>query len=311
MASAASDGSVAESAANLTALSDMQEELKGRLHAAGLEGAGLGVRGDGGASGVERGELTEGHKLAIKNYEEATGKKLTVDELIASKEGIGYWATQGLDMGARGAIRQQFKRALTWDQAAAQIYNGLEDSQKKSFVANWTVERNFEYTKVRKVFENTHRKTSGYQGNFITIWALANKLGGWQIKECREGAMRYAMMCCKLAPDAMVSTTSWTGLKMFNYIEKLSTTTCEETWKYTVENMYEENHWKQASDLNMAKIAYSVVNKVKPATVTKELLEKTEIGIAGWAAVSPSMFGTVYSRAPVPAGLMKNVFVKD
>ena len=44
--------------------------------------------------------LSQGATLAIKNYEDATGKKATIDE-IEKDGGLAHWATLGMKMGSK------------------------------------------------------------------------------------------------------------------------------------------------------------------------------------------------------------------
>ena len=80
-------------------------------------------------------ELTEGIKRAIANYELATGKVLSAEEIMNVEEGVVYWSCQGMKLAAHqpGGHHQKNIRQLEWDQVAKDMYNGLPDNDKLAF----------------------------------------------------------------------------------------------------------------------------------------------------------------------------------
>lgn len=214
----------------------------------------------------KRREDTPGIKRAIANYSEHY-KKNDVDaaEVDQSPEGMAYWSTKGIPIAAPAAMHQQFMRALRWDDRARAIFDDLPDADKMAYKREWCVDKDFQFTTVKKIYKNSYKTTTGKRGRMMSIYSIANELGGWTIPECRNGALRYAKMCDDIDPVSMTSTTSWTGLKMFLFVEHLVSTQSVQEWEKTVENLTTEPNtvWLDKSDLNKAKISYAAFSGQK------------------------------------------------
>ena len=207
--------------------------------------------------------LSQGATLAIKNYEDATGKKATIDE-IEKDGGLVHWATLGMKMGSKDkrGFHQRFHRALTWDAVAKQIWAGLPENEQDAFKANWATHGDFEFCTNKKIHTNSHEKATQHIGEMKTIYAIGNELGGWHIPACQKGAFRYAAMCLKVSPDIMASDKNWSGLRMFRWNRNLATNTSLQSWRTEVENATSErqSEWQDKADLNRAKIAFATTN---------------------------------------------------
>ena len=138
--------------------------------------------------------LSDGIKTAIENYEAASGKLLANNEIISCKEGVVYWATLKMKMGSKdkGGFHQKFLRALEWDEAAKDCWAHVPDNERQAFKANWATYNNFQFCIIQKRHFNSYQKGSKTVGEMLTIYAIARELGGWDHKECRHGAFRYA-----------------------------------------------------------------------------------------------------------------------
>ena len=233
--------------------------------------------------------LSDGEKRAIDNFESATGKAATLEDVLASREGIAHWSCLNMDVRAGSATHSACMRALKHDPAARAVYENIPDDQKVAFKKHWAVKRAFGFTRARRAYSAKYSITSEAKGTFMTLIAIANKLGGYTIPQCRQGAIEYARMCYKVNPAYFVNENNWTKMRMFLFVERLSTTSSEEAWAHEVESMSEENPWKEMAELNKAKIAYAAVNGKKASLVTEEELAKTSLGVAGWASVTPTM----------------------
>ena len=140
----------------------------------------------------------------------------------------------------------------------------------------------------------------------MTMQAIANKLGGINIPECREGAINYCAQCIRVNKDMLVNTQNWTKMPMYWYVEKLSTETSTEAWVHEVEAMSEINEWEEKAMVHKAALAYSAMHGTKVAEVTKEMLETTEIGLKGWASLNVSTVApTVVNSGVAAKGVAK------
>ena len=214
----------------------------------------------------KRREDSEGVKRAIMNYSEHHNKRdVEASEVDQSPEGMAYWSTKAIPIAAPSAMHQQFMRALRWDDHARAIYEGLPDSDKMAYKREWCVDKDFQFTTVKKIYRNSYKTTTGKRGRMLSIYSMANELGGWTIPECRNGALRYAKMCDDIDPVNMTSNSSWTGLKMFLFVEHLVSTQSVQEWEKTVENLTTEPNtvWLDKSELNKAKISYAAFSGKK------------------------------------------------
>ena len=211
--------------------------------------------------------LSEGVKNAIANYDAATGKVLTPEEISKTKEGLVFWATQGMKLGSKdpGGFHQRFQRAVNWNDAARGIWEGLPDCEREAFKSNWATFGSFEFATTKKLHINEFQKGTRTIGKMMSIYAIARELGGWEIQKCRMGAFRYAAMCMKVAPHLLVSDRNWSGLRMFKWVDHLSWQMSAQYWKTEVESMTTEQNteWKIKSDTNKATIAFAAHHNMK------------------------------------------------
>ena len=181
------------------------------------------------------------HEIAgLEEYELATGRNISIQELEETTEGADYWCTLRLDLKAGSALDAEFKRALKWDEIAAEQYEACPQGKKLAFKKQWAVKKKFEFCKTRRRYTSRSASATVMQGEFLTVFAIANKLGGWQIPQCRAGAIQYCLECIKRFPDVMVNNNSWSKMKLFMWIASLMTDTSEEAWANEVEQYTEE-----------------------------------------------------------------------
>ena len=260
--------------------------------------------------------LTEGQARAVANYKKMTGIDATPEEISKTPEGIGHWCCLDMKVSGGSAIHSAFNRALKHDPVAKEIYENLPDEVKCGFKKCWEVERNFEFTKVVKTYTNDYSRSTSESGEFLTVWAIANLLGGWSIPACRQGAINYCVQCYRVSPATFVNEKNWTGLRMFRFVRKLSLTTSMESWRLEVKNHSEVNEWEALAQLQKAQQAYVAVHGGKARDITKEFLNKTPLGVKGWAdavTTKPNKnkntgndAGTTKGGKPRPAGRAAN-----
>ena len=210
--------------------------------------------------------LSAGAERAVKNFQESTTNfEATIKDVEQSEEGLTYWATKGMNCKNGSALRQSMVRALKKDDRAKDIWLGLPDADKEAFTEAWAVDSNFEFVDVKKSYTVSHTKLTQNKGRMLTVFRIANELGGWNIESCRRGAVLYAQTAMAVDPNALVSDKSWSGLKMFMYFEHLVSTTNMQDWRKEVTNMTKEQNpeWQDKADLNRAKIAYAVATGKK------------------------------------------------
>ena len=121
------------------------------------------------------------------------------------------------------------------------------------------------------------------------MYAIANKLGGWTIPACRKGALKYCAHCIAKFPETMVNIENWSGLPMFLFIERLSCTQSEHSWEHEIESLEELNEWEEKALLHKATAKFAAAKGIKVQDVTKADIEKTDLGLKGWAEIQLSV----------------------
>ena len=148
-----------------------------------------------------------------------------------------------------------------------------------------------DFLKVQKSYKVVSTQESQMKGKLITVIALANKLGGWQYKPCRDGAMNYLRMAYRCCPSLVVKH-SWVGLIMVRYYESLLTSTNVEQWTKETQTYREEstNRFVQLAQLNRAKRAFIWTRfKANLQEPREEELEQCEGGVKGMSEYLDSL----------------------
>eukprot|EP00973_Karenia_brevis_P019286 2644857-Karenia_brevis.AAC.1 len=86
-----------------------------------------------------RTHLNESELRSITKYAEYHGVdvgNVTIQQVWESPEGIGHWATVGLNLNRRSDIGQCFGRAIGHNFQARKIYADLSDEEKLNFRQN-------------------------------------------------------------------------------------------------------------------------------------------------------------------------------
>jgi hypothetical protein len=97
-------------------------------------------------------------QIGLEAYRAETGKQdASLEEMLASPEGLLHWCTKGLDTSARGPLGQQFARALNSNSQACQIYKTFGQKMQKEFRLQWMVQKDWTFLKDTK--RTTQAKT--------------------------------------------------------------------------------------------------------------------------------------------------------
>jgi hypothetical protein len=116
---------------------------------------------------------------------------------------------------------------MSQDSAVQNMFDHLTDPQKHSFTQEFGIDENMDFPKVLKVHKVYHSKQSVTRGELLTVYALANKLGGYQIEACRNGALEYLKAAYEHCP-ALVTRNTWCNVIFVRYFEHISMTTTSE-----------------------------------------------------------------------------------
>ena len=180
----------------------------------------------------------EGELRALANYKLVHGVDIELTKLKA--EGlVGKYALEGVNVAGNGAFSKKLKRKTNEDQLASAIFPHLKDKEKHQFTMEYGISESFSFLAVKKFHRVAHVKETEMKGKLITVIALANKLGGYQHKACREGAFNYVKMAYRHCPT-MVVRHEWVNMIMVRYYENLITTTSREEWTKETTSMKEE-----------------------------------------------------------------------
>lgn len=138
---------------------------------------------------------------ALALFQLETGNEFSsLADVEASERGLQYYVTGGDESCKYGsAINSKHERALAHDHEAQSIYKRLPVDVKKKWKAVWSVTRDFKHTKVRKISKNSHTVSTKDKGTFMTIYSVAERLGGWKHAACQEGAFRYCSKCIQVS----------------------------------------------------------------------------------------------------------------
>ena len=141
----------------------------------------------------------------------------------------------------------------------AAFWETLEDADRTLFKQTWHTFGGFEFCTVKKSEKHVFNKGSKHLGEMISIYKIADELGGWQHKPCQAGAFRYAAMCLKIDKQSLSSDTHWSGLRMFRFIKHLSWEMSESEWRTEVQNFTTEqdNDWQVKADFRKAAICFA------------------------------------------------------
>ena len=114
-------------------------------------------------------------KHAIVTYAQAKGvdtSQVTLDIVAKSPEGLIHWSCVGKDLGARGPVYQQFRRAIVHEQFAGGIYPDLDEPLKEQFRQRWHLRNNFQFTSEKKIITHTHEKKEADDGEMLTKYQI-------------------------------------------------------------------------------------------------------------------------------------------
>ena len=144
----------------------------------------------------------------------------------------------------------------------------------------------FEHLEVMKTHKVKHRKDTKNRGTMLTVFAIANRLGGWQYPACRKGAITYCLNAYKFGRAELVSEQNWTGMTLIRFSENLIETTTSSEWTKEVTNIRTEdtNKFVWFAKVNRAKTCWIWMNwsdQVKEPSGEK--LALTENGIEGFS----------------------------
>lgn len=211
-------------------------------------------------------------------------RDVQLDTIRSSQEGIAFWCCLGLDLSRRGRVGQCFGRALAKVSGPKTIYNALDDCMKKEFRSMWALERNFQFTEESRTRTWTEIQQQRKKGFFLNFMSLANKLGGFAFEEARKQAECYVAMCKRdeLVKDFVVYN-EWTQSENYLYIERLLEETNIETWTVESKAMNSVNLWQEKAMICKARRHYADHLGRSLESVSKEEVEKSSLGLEGWA----------------------------
>ena len=146
--------------------------------------------------------MTEGETRAVANLAEHLGKEpseVSLADVAKTSEGIAHWATIGVCLNAGIALNSKLERQLLQNPEAKEIFKNLDDACKLQFKKNWYVKLNLDFVKIRRIHSNTHTTMTSDKGTFMTIYAIAGKLGGYNQTSPTNHIIRVRTLQAKLS----------------------------------------------------------------------------------------------------------------
>lgn len=234
-------------------------------------------------------QLSKSHMApqAVENYARAHNLDpgtVGLDTVVNSEQGIEHWYSATANVSARSPIGQAFARAVKHDPYAAKIYAELDEPEKMRFRAAWAIKRDFEFKSETKLVRCKHAKADIDHGEWMTELQLMKELGGHEHAEVRQQAANYIKMARNFGSKFIVWNT-WLEVEQVLYIKKLMTSTTSSEWESVSEGYVRVNIWEQSAMLGKAKKAYGKVHGMKDTSVTKEMLDSSDIGVSGYASL--------------------------
>ena len=187
-------------------------------------------------------------------------------------------------MSAKSKIGQQLGRALAHNEAAHAIFGSLLTKDKIKFRQSWAMKRSFDFVSEKRIRSSTHRKSTDEVGEFLPLVTIADRLGGSSTAECVKLAKNYAKHAQE-AGTAFCSYNAWLECDTYFWLRQLTKLSSINEWREVMESYNMENVWEQKAKFGKAAAAYGAVHNIHPDKVTTEMLEATNIGIAGWSNV--------------------------
>ena len=227
--------------------------------------------------------------LAIKNYcAHHNLETVTLEEILASGEGIGVWATKGMKTNARSPIGQAFGRALAAQDKWRDGYPWLPDKMKQEFRLQWATNRDFQFCRESKTVINKQARRVEDLGELLPEITIASRLGSATLKETKDMAASYVAMCVRMGPP-FLQYNSWLGTTCYLYIIRLISSRCEKEWRQATEHYSEINVWETRINEQKAIKKFAHFHLRKPEAVTLEEIEQSALGVKGWAEAQVSM----------------------
>ncbi|CAE7223622.1 unnamed protein product, partial [Symbiodinium sp. KB8] len=251
-------------------------------------------------------KLTDSSMMEARtNYAEHHGLPIeqVSEEMVKGHEkGQVYWSTLKTNLTARGAAGQALNRALKHRPDVRELYNVLLDSEKVAFRAAWSCTREFEFVTTRRTTTNSFRRRKEDLGVFKTQLQLEQVLGGSDKTEAVLQAKNYVSMC--LRPDLKAFCymyNDWLKADTFLWVESLVATSSETAWVNEVTVEHENpiaGSWTEKAEFCKAARVYAVEQKIQVKDVTTAMLEKTALGIRGYA----KLYESTPAAFPQPGG---------
>ncbi|CAE7761137.1 unnamed protein product [Symbiodinium sp. CCMP2456] len=230
-------------------------------------------------------KLTDSSMMEARtNYAEHHGLPIeqVSEEMVKGHEkGQVFWATLKTNLTARGAAGQALQRALKHRPDVRELYNVLLDAEKIAFRAAWSCSRDFEFVTVRRTTTNSYRRRKEDLGVFKTQLQLEQVLGGSDKPEAVLQAKNYA--------------------DTFLWVESLVSSSSETAWvnEVTVEQDSPiAGSWSEKAEFCRAARVFAVEQKIQVKDVTTAMLDKTALGIRGYA----KLYDSTPAAFPQPGG---------
>ncbi|CAJ1382340.1 unnamed protein product [Effrenium voratum] len=230
---------------------------------------------------------------AIQQYalaHELSPSEVTDDLLEKSELGMEGWACSGLDVNARGPVGNAMYRSFGKHPNMKETYKWLFDDLKRKFRCAWATHRNFDFVVSKRFHEKRESTKHQELGSFKSELQLQAHLGGVGVPEAERQAKCYIKNCEKW-PEVFVKWNDWTEAYNYLLVEKLVTSTNEESWKDVVAMHDSSATFETESVRCKAMRKFAAFHNKAVESCTIEEVVGSPHGIAGWAEMQIAVPG--------------------